>query len=302
MKFTSISYFISEGFESIFKNKSMAFASIATITVCIFTLGIAFFTLENIEFNLENIETDVNITAFLDEKMEEEQIIELKGIILKNKKVKSIEYISKDEALKRFLGDENLPTDEEFLGDLKEDNPLRPSFEIRLGNNRYEKDVSAQLSKMKQIAKLNNPKEAMKLIMDLREFIQNTTITIISILVIVGIILIGNTIKLTVHIRKNEIKVMKYIGATDNFVKGPFIVEGLAIGLLGTVIPLILLVFLYNLFVNMFLQAVPYGSQSLIIFMPVFEIYQKLVPMALGLGLGMGTVGSLIIIRKHLRA
>ncbi|OGO82771.1 MAG: hypothetical protein A2Y18_06095 [Clostridiales bacterium GWD2_32_19] len=301
MKILSFSHFIHEGFESIFKNKSMAFASIATTTVCIFMLGIAFLTMENIEYNVENIETGINITAFLDENMIEEEIDQLKGIILKSPQIESIDYVSKDEAMKRFIGDENLPNDPELLNDLKEDNPLRASFEIKLRNNKDEQVVIELLSKIKQIVKINTPKEAMQLLINLKNFIQATSAVIIIILVVVGVILIGNTIQLTVHIRKNEIRIMKYIGATDWFVRWPFVIEGLFIGFLGTLIPLITLFFTYNFFVNIFKQALSINEESLISFMPVLEIYQSLVPAALILGLGMGIVGSLIIIRKHLR-
>ncbi|HBY19599.1 MAG: hypothetical protein A2Y24_03835 [Clostridiales bacterium GWE2_32_10] len=298
MKLTSFNHFIGEGFEGVFKNKSMAFASIATTAVCILMLGIAFLTMKNIEFNVENIETDINITVFLDEKMTEDEVSAFKGIVLKNSEIESIDYISKDEALKRFVAETGLP--EELASDLV--GALRASFEIKLRNNKDEQSVIDVLSQMEQIVKINTPREAMKLLIDLKNFIQATSIAIISILVVVGVILIGNTIQLTVYIRRNEIKIMKYIGATDWFVRWPFIIEGLFIGFFGTIIPLIILFFAYNFFVNIFNQAVSIDSEKLIDFMPIMDVYQELVPIALILGLGMGIVGSMIIIRRHLRA
>ena len=298
MKLTSFNHFIGEGFEGVFKNKSMAFASIATTAVCILMLGIAFLTMKNIEFNVENIETDINITVFLDEKMTEEQIQVFRGIVSKISEIESIDYISKDEALKRFVAETGLP--EELASDLV--GALRASFEIKLRNNKDEQSVIDVLSQMEQIVKINTPREAMKLLIDLKNFIQATSIAIISILVVVGVILIGNTIQLTVYIRRNEIKIMKYIGATDWFVRWPFIIEGLFIGFFGTIIPLIILFFAYNFFVNIFNQAVSIDSEKLIDFMPIMDVYQELVPIALILGLGMGIVGSMIIIRRHLRA
>ncbi|HAN09425.1 MAG TPA: hypothetical protein DCP90_02295 [Clostridiales bacterium] len=298
MKIASFSHFIHEGFESIFKNKSMAFASIATTTVCIFMLGMAFLIMENIEYNVRNIETGINITAFIDENLTEEEIDTLKGTILKSSQIESIDYVSKEEAIKRFMGEGNLTSDPELFNDIT----LPASFEIKLRNNKDEQDVIGILQKIEQIDTINTPREAMQLLISLKNFIQATSAVIISILVIIGIILIGNTIQLTVHIRKNEIKIMKYIGATDWFVRWPFVIEGLFIGFLGTVIPLIMLFFTYNFFINIFKRALSMDEESLIDFIPVLEIYQNLVPVALILGLGMGIVGSLIIIRKHLRA
>lgn len=303
MKWNSFKYLINEGISSVFKNKSMSFASISSIIICIFMLGITFCILGNIDHTIDRFEDEINITVYFENDIKEETAFKIKKIIDDSKIAKEVVYISSDVAFSKFIEGGNLKLEsEEYLQKIKDDKVLPSSLEVTLFNNKDEKKFVEIIKGLEdQISDVKMPKDVINTLTNLKKYVNITSFVLVGILVIQGIILIGNTIKLTVLLRKDEIKISKYIGATNAFVRLPFIVEGMFIGFIGTTIPLVVLNFMYTAFINMLIHSLGLGIDSLESFRDVSVIFASLVPISYLIGLGMGIIGSMRSMKQHLK-
>lgn len=297
MKIRTVKYFAGQGFRGIWRNRLMSLASIGTIASCLMIVGIFYCIAVNVDYMLESLEETTGITVFYTDEISEEKIKDLNDKLGKIDHVNKIIYVSPEEALNKEK--EEWGEYASLLDGLENDNPLPPSFELTLEDIRYQKDVVTQLNKIQGI-EIRYLEEETKVLIGFNNMIRIISLALILILGFIGVMLMDNTIRLTVYIRKSEINIMKYIGATDWFIRWPFIIEGIIIGIIGSVIPLIIIWFSYN-FITELIYEKNTLIQNILIFRTTGEIFNVLIPISLAIGIGIGIIGSSISIRRYLK-
>ncbi len=274
----------------------MSFASLGTIVLCLLILGLSYSIAENVEYLLKQVESTIGISAYIDTSIEEEDITLLKNKIEAIPHVTGVTYISKEQALESFSEDQSIAN---IMDDFKDDNPLPASFDIQMDEISNQDKVVNALEKYPELELSYFQTETPMLVQLSKSIHIISTIVIVS-LTLVGILLMSNTIKLTVYIRRKEINIMKYIGATDWFIRAPFIIEGITIGLIGAVIPIAIIWASYE-----WLTQKLYASFSLVMesvkLQETAVILTNFIPMSLIIGVSIGIIGSGIAISKHLR-
>lgn len=299
MRISTMFYLIKQGLKNIYTNKMFSLASIATMTACIFLFGLFFSLLVNFRHIVEVAEEGVGVTVFFDEELKDEEIQKIGEVIEKRDEVLKMNYVTADEAWEEYQKvyfAENPALAEGF----KDDNPLAGSshYEIYLNNIEKQSELVTYLESLDGVRRVNHSDVVANTLTDVNMIIAYISMAIIIILLAVAIFLISNTITVGIAVRKEEIGIMKLIGATDSFVRSPFVIEGAVIGLIGSAIPLVIIYVLYNKVIEF--MATKFSILSLE-FLPVKEIYTILIPVSLVIGLGVGLFGSITTIRKHLR-
>ena len=296
MRISSFFYTIGQGFKNLGRNKWYTLASIATITACLFLFGLFYAIITNFQNVVKTAEEGVSVTVFFNEGVTEEQILAVKSDLEKRTEVREIVYVSADEAWESFK-DEYL---KEYADGFTE-NPLADSANLQI----YLSDVSMQpalvtyIESISVVRAVNRSEVTATTLSGLNLLIAYISAGIIGILLLVSIFLISNTVTMGISVRKDEINIMKYIGATDFFVRAPFVVEGILIGLIGSIIPLIIIYFVYTHVISYVAGRFTMLS-SLLNFLPVETLYNNLIPISLLIGIGIGFFGSFITVRKHL--
>ena len=296
----TLGYGIKQGFKNIVQNKIFSLVAIGTIAICLFLLGLFYALLSNFQHMMYNVESNVGLTVFFDSGIEPEEIDSLGEQIRKLDGVETVDYISPTEAWKKFQkemyqGKENL---EDTFGD---ENPLQDSasFEITLTRVSKQAKVSKEIKEMKGIRKVNGSSTVAKSLSSANMLVAYVSATIIGLLLLVSVFLINNAVATGIRVRKDEISIIKMIGATDGFIRAPFLVEGLVIGLIGAIIPIIVLWVLYERVIQFVLEHFSALSQWLTFVAPSKE-FATLIPMSLLVGEGIGFIGSALSVRKHL--
>ena len=304
MKIRSIRVCLKQGLQGIWRNRLMVLASVCTVSACLFILGIVYCLVANVQQFADDLDDSLGIIAFLSENVSEESVPTLVEQIRDMEGVKEVTYVSADEAWQNFK--ESMGFDdqlgEDTLAQLDQDNPLAnsASLEIYLYEAADQNDFVAQLQTMPQIRSIRYAAETADVLANLSSMITWGGMALILLLVFIAILLISNTIKLSVFVRRTEIGIMKYIGAKDSFVKIPFIVEGMIIGVLGAVLPAILIYFSYGSIVNFVMQQFGTFTQ-LIHFISANTILIQLIPIFLAVGIVVGVFGSTLSLRKYLK-
>ena len=297
MIFSTLLYTIKQGFTNITRNKWYSLASIATISACLFLFGIFYSVVANFQYILKTAQNGVAVTVFFDEGISEERIAQIGNEISQRSEVDHINYISADEAWNSFK--------DEYLGEYADgftENPLADSANYEI----YIKDVSMQanlvsyLENVEGIRMVNQSEVTANTLDGINRLVGYVAIGIIVLLLFVSVFLIGNTVTIGISVRKEEINIMKYIGATDFFVRFPFVIEGMIIGLIGSVVPLGVVYLIYNNVIGFVLNKFTVLS-SILNFLTVQEVFHVLLPISLVIGVGIGFVGSFITVRKHIR-
>ena len=301
MRVSTIRYTIEQGLRNIVKNKMFSIASIATMAACIFMFGIFYSLIINVQYIVEKAEEGVAIVVFVDEDVTDQQLKNIEKKLNAREEVLEVKYVSADEAWEEFQ--------KEYFGENSdaaagfEENPLENSdnFEV------YMKDIEQQASLveyaegLKGVRKVNKSEQVADALTNVNMLIAYVSGAIILVLLAVAIFLISNTVAMGITIRKEEIAIMKYIGAKDSFVRAPFILEGVLIGIFGAAVPLLVLYFAYDKAINYILTRFSILN-TLLEFLPVSTVYKTLLPVGLALGVGIGFVGSFFTIKKHLKA
>lgn len=291
-------------------------ASIATMSACIFLFGLFFSILVNFQYIIKSAEEGVAITVLFNDDATEEQKKEIGEQLESRDDVSEVKYVSSDDAWaefqKEYFGD-----NPELAEGFKDDNPLAHSdnYEVYMktvkGNNKDLIAKSKSLSATQQdlvkfaqsldgVRQVNKSDVVANTLSSVNMLVAYVSIAIIAILLGVSIFLISNTVTTGITVRKEEIAIMKYIGAKDFVVRSPFVIEGLIIGLFGAVIPLALLYFLYDKAVVYIMEKFSI-LKNIITFLPVGNVYIYLLPIGLAMGIGIGFLGSYFTVRKHLR-
>lgn len=301
MRISTFFYTIKQGLVNIWKNKMFSLASIATMTACIFLFGLFYMIVTNFQSMVRDAEAGVAVTVLFDAGISEQRVEEIGELIDERVEVSHYEYTSADEAWESFKDiyfEGNETAAESFAGD----NPLANSASYSI----YMNDISMQdtlvtyLQSIEGVREVKQSEMVANTLTDFNRLIGYISAGIILILLGVAVFLISNTITVGIAVRREEIGIMKLIGATDYFVRAPFVVEGIVIGLIGAAIPLGILYVLYGKIILYIGEKFSFIS-SMMKFLTAEEVFHTLVPVALILGVGIGFVGSKITIRKHLK-
>lgn len=300
MRISTLAYTFKQGLKNIWSNKIFSLASIATMSACIFLFGLFYSVIMNFQNIVKDVESSVAVTVFFDEGITEERIAQIGVIIDKRSEVAEKKFVSADEAWENFK-EVYLDGAEDLMDAFENDNPLANSahYEIYMKDVSLQNDLVTYLNSVEGVSKVQSSELAGNVLTDFNKLIAYVSAGIILILLGVAIFLINNTVTTGITVRREEIAIMKLIGATDFFVCGPFLVEGILIGFIGSAIPLILLYFLYSKLIVYMADKFTWLS-SMLNFLPVNKVFATLVPVALLLGVGIGFVGSRITVRKHI--
>lgn len=316
MRISTLGYVGKQGVKNIVRNKMFSLASIATMSACIFLFGLFFSILLNFQYIIKTAEEGVAITVFFDDDVTQKQIDDI-GTALKGRDdVAKVSYVSADDAWDKFKND-YFGDNAELAEGFKNDNPLAGSDNYEVYMKTSEDDKASLSVRSKSLAatqqdlvkfaksldgvrKVNKSDVVANTLSSVNVLVAYVSIAIIIILFGVSIFLISNTVTMGITVRKEEIAIMKYIGAKDFVVRSPFVIEGLIMGVIGAIIPLALLYALYGKAVEYVLTKFQILN-NIIEFLPASYVYKFLLPIGLLLGVGIGFIGSFFTVRKHLK-
>ncbi len=301
VKISTFFYSLRQGIKNIWRNKMFSLASIATMTTCIFLFSLFFSIVVNFTAIVKQAEEDVPMVVYFSESATDQQIRSLQGTIESKVGVSSIKYVSAEEAWESFQS-EYFKDNPELADSFAEDNPLANSdhFEVYVDEIEQQQDIVEWIEGLDGVRSVKVSQVAASMLSNFNVLIGYVSMGIIIILLAVSIFLISNTVTIGIAVRKEEIAIMKYIGATDYFVRAPFIVEGIIIGLIGAGIPLALMYFLYQKTVE-YITTRFQVLNGIITFLPVNDVFRMLLPVGLALGIGIGFFGSFFSTHRHLR-
>lgn len=297
MKLRTGKFFIREGFRSLKRNSTMSAAAITSVIAALLVIGIFFIIVINIDYAATKLESQIEMMVYLEDGLSENIIDTMETEIRSINGVKSVEFISKDTALSNL--EKNWGENSYLLEGLEGDNPLPDAFLITLSDPSDASGVALSVSSISNIEKVVYGKEELANLLNATYVMRMSSVVIILILLFISIFIIANTIKLTLYARRREIGIMKYVGATDWFVRMPFIIEGIVVGMIGAVVSTVILGVGYyycsGLVKN---QMIGFMSISLI---PFNQIIVSMVILLIIVGVVIGAVGSLISVRKFIK-
>lgn len=316
MRISTLGYVGKQGVKNIGRNKMFSLAAVATMSACIFLFGLFFSILLNFQYIIKSAEEGVAITVFFEEDATNSQIKKIGEELKGREDVSEVNYVSADDAWEKFQK-EYFKDNPELAEGFKNDNPLAGSdnYEVYMkvveDNDASFISQGRSLSKTQQdlvkfargldgVRQVNKSDVVANTLSSVNVLVGYISIAIIAILFGVSIFLISNTVSMGITVRKEEIAIMKYIGAKDFVVRSPFVIEGLIMGVIGAVIPLVLLYVLYGRAVSYILEKFSILN-NIIDFLPVMSVYRYLLPIGLLMGVGIGFVGSFFTVRKHLK-
>lgn len=305
MRYNVITYLLGEGIRNVFKNKKSTSASIIIMSLTMLIFGVFFVITQNINSIMKQIESEQGIEVFLYD-ISEDQTKALEDYIRNIDGINTVEYKSKEDALNQFKS--QFKDREDLLSGYDENNIFPASYVVTLTDLTKNNEVKQKIEEYdkdkpdteKVIKKITSSDETITTLINLANGIRIITGVILVILIIISIFIISNTIKLTVHARRKEISIMKYVGATNSFIRWPFIVEGIIIGIISGAISIIILGINYNLIANKILesQVVSAMSINLLTFADMFGLIVLVYTI---LGVGIGILGSCISMRRYLK-
>ncbi|MCR5677826.1 MAG: permease-like cell division protein FtsX [Agathobacter sp.] len=301
MRISTFWFTVKQGIKNIFRNKMFSLASVATMGACIFMFGLFFAVVTNFNSMLKEAEKGVAVAVYFNKDITNEQINTIGNEIKKRPEVSKVEYISADDAWE-YVKENYFEGRKELIAAFEGDNPVANSMHYEI----YLNDVEMQDALVTYIQNMDgvrNVKKSEQVANTLAEFNRLATYisgAIIFILLAVSIFLISNTVTVGISVRREEIGIMKLIGATDYLVRAPFIFEGMIIGLIGAAIPLVLIYFLYD-WIIAFVASKFNFIGAMLNFIPTTQLFGQLIPISLIMGVGIGLVGSYFTVRKHLR-
>lgn len=295
MRFNVINYLIGEGFSNLFKNKKSTISSLVIMCATMLIFGLFFVIGENINALVENVAEAQEIRVFVENNATDSEIEQVGNEILSIDGVKNAEYISKEEGLESMrdvLGDD-------LVEGYKEKNILSAAYDVTLTDLELNEEVQESILQINNVKKIEASNKVIDQVLRLAKGIRIVTIAILALLIVISTSIIANTIKLTVHARRKEISIMKYVGATNSFIRWPFMIEGIVIGIVAGLISVVIIGVTYTTISNQmagttFMQLIQW---QLLQFNDMFNL---ILTVYLGLGIGIGIIGSGISMRKYL--
>ncbi len=300
---SSFFYCIGQGIKNLRRNRLFTFASIITITVSIFLFGLMYFVLVNVQFSLNEMEQQVGATVFFREGITTDELISLKSKILEVDGVRSVVYVSPEKAWEDFKKAHFSEDDSELLKSFGNDNPLKNSASFEVYFTSADKQLPA-VEAIKAMADdgvrhVKNAEELVNTLTSVNRGLSIGAIVLIVLLIAIAMFLISTTVSIGISVRAREIQIQSLIGATDIFIRAPFLVEGIIIGLLGAGIPLAILYALYYKLIKLIAENL--SITGIVNFVSVHEVFSVLIPVALCIGVGIGFFGSYFTLNNELR-
>lgn len=297
MKYNILTYLIGEGFSNVFKNRKQAIISISMMCITMLIFGIFFVIAENLNHFVNEVEGEQGIQVYMKKGVTDEQIQALKRQLLEINGINTVEFVSQADALQEI---KDKFGDKASLLEGRDESIFPVSYIITLTDLSKSSEIQEQISKLDNIEEIRSSNETISTLVKIAKGIRIATYVISACLIIFAIFIITNTIKLTVHARRREISIMKYVGATNSFIRWPFAVEGMIIGLLSGIISIVLLYGIYSLASSndSFLGFISKMGLTLLHFSDMFTL---IILVYLVLGIVVGILGSTISMRKYLK-
>ena len=297
MKYNILGYLIGEGFSNVFKNKKSTGASLIIMCATMIIFGVFLILGENINHFVDEIKAEQGFQVFIKVDATQEEIDEVGEKIRALNGVNTADFVSKEAGLNTLK--ERLKDTKGVLDGFNSE-LLKASYMVTVTDLSKSKDIQNEILQIENVAKITSSDETVSTLINVANGIRIVTGVILLLLIIISIFIIANTIKLTVHARRKEISIMKYVGATNGFIRWPFIVEGMIIGILASIISILIVggaySFIAEKLVNSeFMQVI---NMSLISFKDMFS---SIIFVYMLLGIGIGVLGSMISMRKYLK-
>lgn len=297
MKYNRLGYLIGEGFSNVFKNKKSTIASIIIMCATMIIFGLFLIIGENVNHFVDNLKLQQGFQVFMKENATQEEMDQVKEDIRALDGISTIEFVSKEQGLNTMK--EKLK-DEKGVLDGFNVQKIKASYIVKVTDLERSKTIQDEVEKIDNVVKITNSNEtAMKLI-SIAKIIRIATGVILLLLIIISTFIISNTIKLTVHSRRKEISIMKYVGATNSFIRWPFIVEGIVIGIISSMISILIVGGTYNIITTK-MAASDFVRVMGMNLVGLNEMLVSIIVVYLILGIGIGTVGSVVSMRKYLK-
>src|SRR5690625_650382 len=297
MKIRQIKNMTKQGIQGVWRNRGMGLASISSITAVLMILGVVLILILSINSLVADTQTKFDeIEIYLVDDIRDEDMNKIENILSNKRGVVSVIFRSRDEALR--IMKEDWGEEAYLLKGLEEDNTLPDSYIVELEDIAYAHEVVESLSSIETIEKINYHKEIIDKLKIFANYIRIGGIIIISVLIFVSIFIISNTIKLTVTSRSREISIMKYVGATNGYIKGPFIIEGVVFGLLGALLSIGIVYYSYEYFFNSVNEKI-YTFFTIVLIAPS-AILKDISIIFIAIGVGIGALGSLVSMKRFL--
>ena len=312
MKISTLFYTVRQGFVNIFRNKWYSLASVATISACLFLFGLFYSVVRNFQSIVLKAEEGVSVTAFFHSEKDgcssheegmiptDQRLEEIGQMIANRAEVLEVKFVSDDEAWENYTR-ANFGENYELFSSAYMANPLEgdDTYEVFLSDVSMQSALVTWLESLPEVRKVNHTALTADILSGTNSLIAYVSMGIIVVLLAVSIFLISNTVAVGISVRSEEINIMKYIGATDFFVRSPFVLEGMLIGLMGAALPL-------GLLYNLYSHALAYIAERFSIlstfldFLSAKEVFDVLMPLSIAVGVGIGFLGSITTVRKHL--
>jgi len=296
VKYNVLSYFLSEGFGNLFKNKKSTFSCLGVMCAAMLLFGFFFAVGQNITHIVNNIEDAQAIRVFILQEATQDEIETLRNEINKLDGINSITFVTQEEAYNEVK--EGLEEKKDVMEGIYPE-AFSPSFVITLTDLSLAEQVQEHIMKLDNVKKITSNNDTINALSKIAKVIRIVTGTTLIVLIIMSIFIIANTIKLTVHARRKEISIMKYVGATNGFIRTPFIIEGIIIGLIASIISIVLIGGAYTVIADKLIQDPTVQKIGLKI-LGFNNLYKEIVVVYAVLGVGIGIIGSSISMKKYL--
>lgn len=297
MKFNIVSYLIGEGFGNVFKNKKSTFSAILVMCISMLVFGLFFIIGENVNHIMNTVESSQEIQVFIKNDATDEEITKVGEQLQQIEGVNKITFVSKDEALD--IMQEKVGEKSYLLAGYEKNNFLPASYKVTLTDLKLASKVESQINQLDNIKRITSSNETITKLIGIANGVRIVTAAILIGLIVGSIFIIANTIKLTVYARRREISIMKYVGATNSFIRWPFIVEGMIIGIISAGISVLLVGEIYKVVAAKLMESSLITSLGITL-VGFSDMFTLIILVYLALGIGIGVIGSALSMRKYL--
>ena len=297
MKYNRIGYLIGEGISNVFKNKKSTGASLMIMCATMIIFGIFLVLGENINHIVDDIKSEQGFQVFVKVDATQDEIEQFGEEIRKIPGISTVEYISKEDGLNSMK--ERLKDQQGVLDGFNVE-AFKASYLVKVSDLTQSKDIQEQIKKIPNYAKITSSDETVSALINIANGIRIVTGVVLILLIVISIFIIANTIKLTVHARRKEISIMKYVGATNSFIRWPFIVEGMIIGIIASIISIVIVGGAYNL-ISQKLVDVTFMKLIGMSLVSFGDMLSSIIVVYMLLGIGIGVLGSVMSMRKYLK-
>jgi cell division transport system permease protein len=298
MKIRTIKYIIRDGITSISKNKLMSLAAISIVVASLTVFGILYIIILNFRYNIMILKKQPEMQVFCQVELDDIGVKIVENTLKNNIKISQVDIVTKEKAfekLKSMLGDDS------YVLEGMDNSFLPVSFVIKLHNPEDGEELIQELKKVRGVDKVSYPQKTVDFISKFTGWVQLVSSFLITVLLMVSVFIISNTIRLTVFARRKEINIMKYIGATDGFIRWPFIVEGVIIGIIGAGIAFLMSGYGYSAIEDRFTSELARTGTSIVSLVKLEDIMMEVFLLYSVLGCVVGAIGSAVSVRKYLK-